>query len=313
MGKNGSHARTIREEIKGKKASNISGTHNLNSLKRIQHLHRLATWFSGKASVPSLGALLGHRLAAHEKALGIPPIESTFFSCQRCKTILQPGFNCTVRVERNRSKKRRAKPGSAPQNNVIYICSFCFYRNIRRGTPRGHVKALFAQRPDLEVGREGEEEIEGGIPNHEIEREMGTENPIEKYGRILKTDDNIVNLVGNDKYMQESKRESSNAKQNQERVKEPSTGEPQQNPVKKAGTKPITDGKSGFVERAEAIIDSPMLKTMATPLGKPVCVSSMESGSGSNASTGNSRKRRRKSWSSLKELATAGKAIPFMG
>ncbi|KAL4191330.1 hypothetical protein AMTRI_Chr07g29310 [Amborella trichopoda] len=281
MAKNGSHARTIREEIKGKKASNVSGTHNLNSLKRIQHLHRLATLLSGKASVPCLGALLGRTLAAHEDALGIPPLESNFFSCQRCKTILQPGFNCSVQVERNRCEKCHAKRGFAPQNNVVYICTFCSYRNIRRGMPWGHLKALFVQRPDLEVGRDAEAEIKGGIPNDGIG--------------------------------QENEKESSNAKQNQERVKDPSAGEPQQSPVEKAGTKPITEGKSGFLERTEAIIDSPMLKTMETPLGKPVCVSSMKRGSESNSSTGNSQKQRRKLWSSLKELATGGKSIPFMG
>ncbi|XP_057994475.1 uncharacterized protein LOC131174710 [Hevea brasiliensis] len=62
----------------------------------------------------------------------------------RCETTLQPGFNCTVLIERTRAKaRRRQKKTNAPmQNNVIYSCHFCSHKNLKRGAPKGHVKEI---------------------------------------------------------------------------------------------------------------------------------------------------------------------------
>ncbi|KAF7150062.1 hypothetical protein RHSIM_Rhsim02G0230900 [Rhododendron simsii] len=63
----------------------------------------------------------------------------------RCESILQPGYNCTFRLEKNRAKARRSRhkrPNISTQNNVIYTCHFCSHQNLKRGTPRGHTKDI---------------------------------------------------------------------------------------------------------------------------------------------------------------------------
>lgn len=69
---------TLREESIGKKQSNV----NAKSMLKLDHLKCLATWASAEASIPSLGALFGHRLAATAEALGVPS-DPLPFSCQR--------------------------------------------------------------------------------------------------------------------------------------------------------------------------------------------------------------------------------------
>ncbi|KAH7550266.1 hypothetical protein JRO89_XS13G0163200 [Xanthoceras sorbifolium] len=213
---------SLREEKTGKKQTNPT---NVKSKLKLEHLQRLAVWAGGRASVPSLAAFFGHRLAAENEALGLQP-DPSLFSCQRfcfwfdffiiyfflrlgnlhwvyesfyllkdvinlghcilasnavsissffrvaaysrllqknlpqqenlyagpnyqillcrCETILQPGFNCTVRIEKNQMKARhrRKKHKIAIQNNVVYNCHFCSYRNMKRGTPKGHMKEI---------------------------------------------------------------------------------------------------------------------------------------------------------------------------
>ncbi|KAH9330750.1 hypothetical protein KI387_002858, partial [Taxus chinensis] len=72
--------RTLRDN--GKVISNLSGLANTSTVKKMQHLHRLAVWAAGEVSIPPLGALLGARLAAAGEVLGIPPPDSPFFTCE---------------------------------------------------------------------------------------------------------------------------------------------------------------------------------------------------------------------------------------
>lgn len=62
----------------------------------------------------------------------------------RCETVLQPGFNCTIRIEKNQVKSRRRwkKPKASMQNRVVYKCHFCSHHNLKRGTPVGHMKEI---------------------------------------------------------------------------------------------------------------------------------------------------------------------------
>ncbi|XP_008238833.1 PREDICTED: uncharacterized protein LOC103337456 [Prunus mume] len=133
---------SLREELTGKKQTKGPAV-NAKSALKLEHLQRLAVWAGGETSVPSLGAFFAHTLASAQEALGVPP-DPSLFTCQRCETILQPGLNCTVRIEKNRSKKRRKskKPTSFSQNNVVYTCHFCSHRNLKRGTPHGHMKVI---------------------------------------------------------------------------------------------------------------------------------------------------------------------------
>ncbi|CAN0914413.1 hypothetical protein LINGRAHAP2_LOCUS28556 [Linum grandiflorum] len=125
---------------------------NSRAMLKLDHLQRLAEWASGEASIPSLGAFLGRQFATAGETLGVSP-DPFLIPCQRCETILQPGSNCTIRIEKNRSKaKRRGKKSKTTnhvqsQNNVVYTCHFCSFRNQKRGTPKGHVKGISPPKP----------------------------------------------------------------------------------------------------------------------------------------------------------------------
>ncbi|KAG8374954.1 hypothetical protein BUALT_Bualt10G0049200 [Buddleja alternifolia] len=130
---------TLREELTGKKQGNV----NAKTMCKLDHIKNLAVWTANKASVPSLGAFFGQRLAATTEALGLRADPSVFV-CERCESVLQPGQNCTVRIEKNKSKTRhrRKKSNLTTQNSVVYRCHFCSHRNLMRGTPKGYVKAI---------------------------------------------------------------------------------------------------------------------------------------------------------------------------
>ncbi|XP_023752779.1 uncharacterized protein LOC111901133 [Lactuca sativa] len=122
---------TIREASTGKKQTNAK-----SSLK-LQHIKNLAMWATHDASIPSLGAFFSHHFAASSEALATP-VDPSLFICQRCETILHPGYNCTIRIEKNKQKARHKgkKASHYPQNNIVYTCHFCMHKNMKRGTPR---------------------------------------------------------------------------------------------------------------------------------------------------------------------------------
>ncbi|KAH7673771.1 RNAse P Rpr2/Rpp21 subunit protein [Dioscorea alata] len=128
----------LREEKGGKKETSVS------SILKLQHLQKLAKC----AGVPPpLAALFGHHLASNAEAAGVP-LDSSWFLCQRCETMLQPGFNCTIRIEKNVKNKGRQNKSisTTSKNNMVYTCHFCSHRNIKWGTPTGHVEGLLASR-----------------------------------------------------------------------------------------------------------------------------------------------------------------------
>ncbi|XP_071730721.1 uncharacterized protein [Rutidosis leptorrhynchoides] len=122
---------TMREASTGKKRMNTK-----SSLK-LQHIKNLAVWASHDAAIPSLGAFFGHHLAASSEALATP-VDPSLFTCQRCESVLHPGYNCTIRIEKNKKSVQRKgkKITHYPQNNIVNTCHFCSHRNIKRGTPR---------------------------------------------------------------------------------------------------------------------------------------------------------------------------------
>lgn len=77
---------SLREESSGKKQTK-GGSNNVKSILKLQHLQKLAVWASGEASIPSLGAFFGHRLASCGEAMGIPP-DPSLFPCQRFDSCL---------------------------------------------------------------------------------------------------------------------------------------------------------------------------------------------------------------------------------
>ncbi|KAM3413244.1 hypothetical protein ACQJBY_004427 [Aegilops geniculata] len=132
-------AMSLREETSGKTQADTP------SLLRVQHLQRLGAWASGEAGVGSIGALLGRRFATYAEAAGIP-IGASAFLCQRCESILQPGFNCTIRIKKNKKKAKRRKKSNPGQNSVVYACHFCGDQNLIRGSGKGVVKGLLSSR-----------------------------------------------------------------------------------------------------------------------------------------------------------------------
>ncbi|KAH0694930.1 hypothetical protein KY285_022027 [Solanum tuberosum] len=136
---------TLREESGVKKKQ----THvNAKSMLKLEHIKDIATWASGEGSIPSLGAFFGQRLAVSTESLGVPP-DPSLFTCQRCESILQAGYNCTAQIEKNKRKarKKRKTSGIPPKNSVVYECHFCSHRNLKRGTPRGYMKSLYPSKP----------------------------------------------------------------------------------------------------------------------------------------------------------------------
>nr|GFB24377.1 hypothetical protein [Tanacetum cinerariifolium] len=122
---------TMREASTGKKQTNVK-----SSLK-LQHIKDLAVWASHDAAIPSLGAFFGHHFAASTEALG-SPIDPSLLTCQRCESMLHPGFNCTIRIEKNKTNSRHKgkKTANHPRNNIVYTCNFCSHRTMKRGTPQ---------------------------------------------------------------------------------------------------------------------------------------------------------------------------------
>ncbi|XP_026447503.1 uncharacterized protein LOC113348030 [Papaver somniferum] len=147
---------TLRQQIHGRGGNHqnkISSRSNSNvgnrSILKAKHLEKLALWDGSDASIPSLGALFGQRLASWFESMGTP-IDFSLFFCQRCESILQPGSNCTVRIVKNGTKKRKKKQRKnasvRPQNKVVYTCNFCSHRNLKRGTSKIHMKEILPPR-----------------------------------------------------------------------------------------------------------------------------------------------------------------------
>ncbi|EOA36225.1 hypothetical protein CARUB_v10010175mg [Capsella rubella] len=125
-----------------KKLTNTQGGPNLRYVLRHEHLKNLALWsFAGDTPIPSLASLFGRRLAANIETTGIAP-NPDLVSCQRCETNLKPGFSCNVRVEKVSVKQKKHTKSNLclTQNNVVYHCNFCYHRNLKRGTAKGHTR-----------------------------------------------------------------------------------------------------------------------------------------------------------------------------
>ncbi|KAK1283567.1 hypothetical protein QJS10_CPB21g00454 [Acorus calamus] len=88
----------------------------------------------------------------------------------RSETILQPGYNCTVRTERGTHKARQHKGSTVPmQNGVVYTCKFCSHRNLKRGGTKGYAKEISTAKMKLEKGppsgSQNSEKMKGNCPD----------------------------------------------------------------------------------------------------------------------------------------------------
>ncbi|KAF8379502.1 hypothetical protein HHK36_028938 [Tetracentron sinense] len=308
---------TLREEISGRMNSKGS-SNNFKSVLKMQHLQNLAVWAGGEGAVPSLAAFLGHRLAACSEATGIP-LDPSLFPCQRCETILQPGHNCTVRIETNKAKvQRRCKKSKNPtQNNVVYTCHFCSHRNLKRGTPKGYMKELYSslrksalelnpiistdQRPasperGIESTREINENMEEIISLNESEK--GTKST----GEINEKMEEIISLNELPILELESSHPNTHLATTTEILVENSPATP-------------------LVRRGAILLEGKRRKRSKSGSKKPIGSESNSATMDAENSFSGSSKRRRKSWSSLKEISESSErkntrnitnlAIPF--
>jgi hypothetical protein len=72
--------------------------------------------------------------------------EERIFKYCRCESVLQPGFNCTIRIKNNKKKAKRRKKSNYCQNSIVYACHFCGDQNLIRGSGKGIVKSLLSSR-----------------------------------------------------------------------------------------------------------------------------------------------------------------------
>ncbi|KAL0329801.1 UNVERIFIED_CONTAM: hypothetical protein Sradi_4966800 [Sesamum radiatum] len=246
---------TLREESTGKKQGNV----NFKTMCKLDHMKNLAVWAAAEASIPSLGAFFGERLAAASEALGIRA-DPSLFVCERCESILQPGDNCTVRIEKNMAKtgRRRKKSSFTTQNNVVYRCHFCSHRNVMRGTPKGYVKEICPPqaKPPLK--------IESAISA--VEKRASSSIATKSIAKVNKVDTVALPTID---------------EQNLE------TSSP-------ATPLPTT---------ALSLLDSKRRKRTRSGVKKAAAPETISTASDAEKSINASSKRRKKSWTSLKEIA----------
>ncbi|KAL9322692.1 hypothetical protein ACSQ67_010745 [Phaseolus vulgaris] len=265
---------SLREEATGK--IQTKATTNTKSKLRFDHLKNLAVWSTtNDPLIPSLGAFYGHQLATFGEANGLPP-DSSLITCQRCETVLQPGFNSSVRIKKNKSKvrHRHKKSGNISQNNVVYKCHFCLHHNLKRGTPKGHIKGIYPSKdkswlettPSKYITSESSELEKDIVSNDEI-------NEINVFpSRVLAKDVTLVDSLAT----------------------------------------PSSTNTISLIEGRKRKQDSSLSKNAI----KTTNMSSKEVAK----SAGTSSKRRRKSWTSLKEISQSNEhnsqianlTIPFI-
>ncbi|XP_016441598.1 uncharacterized protein LOC107767190 [Nicotiana tabacum] len=294
---------TLRDELSGKKKQSHV---NAKSMLKLEHIKNLATWASGEASIHSLGAFFGQRLAASAESLGVPP-DPSLFTCQRCESILQVGYNCTVRIEKKKRKarNRRKKPGIPPKNSVVYECHFCSHRNLKRGTPRGYMKELYPAKittsrvdPTKSATRKSEL-LDTVVSSIDKARVDPTESATQKSEQLDTLEANIdetrVDLTESATQKSEhfdTSVASTNRDNNADVSSEIVGDDPTTGPATPLSTVTVT-----------SLLDSKRKKRNRTVSKKKVEPQDGSSVTDAEKTVSTSSKRKRKSWTSLKEIA----------
>ncbi|CAI9755447.1 unnamed protein product [Fraxinus pennsylvanica] len=265
----------MREESTGKKQGNV----NAQTMLKLDYMKDIAIWASVEAKIPPLGALYGRQLAASYEALGIPPDPSLFF-CERCESILEPGQNCTVRIEKNKAKtrRRRNKMKISTQNNVVYTCHFCSHRNIVRGTPKGYTKEICPPKAKRSSDSDSAkfEVASTNIEANEVENTVGLPSTITEVASTNIEAKEVKNMV--DLPIATA-------------VEGPSTGSPG-TPLPRLGV---------------SILESMRRKRSRSSIKKVSQTENSPADANAENSVSASKKRKRKSWTSLKEIVESSK------
>lgn len=249
---------SLREEATGKIQTKT--VTNTKSKLRFEHLKNLAVWAAtNDPPIPSLAAFYGRQFAAFGEATGAPP-DPSLLTCQRCETVLQPGFNSTVRIEKNKSKAKHKHKmsGNITQNSVVYKCHFCLHQNLKRGTPKGHIKGICPSKH------------ESSLELTPLSKTITSQSSKSEKGSVSKNEANEINVfpsrvVANDVALMDG-------------LATPSS----------TNMATLLEGKE---RRSDSSLSKNAVKTTNTPAVEVA----------KSASTSN--KRRRKSWTSLKEIA----------
>uniref|UniRef100_A0A0D9V1Q9 Uncharacterized protein n=1 Tax=Leersia perrieri TaxID=77586 RepID=A0A0D9V1Q9_9ORYZ len=131
-GRAGNQAVSLREESSGKTRADAA------SLLRVQHLQRLG-W---APSARCWGA--ASRPTPRRQGFLWPPPPS-------CARVLQPGFNCTIRIKNSKRKAKRRKKLNSCQNSISYLCHFCGDQNLIRGSGKHVMKGLLSSRKPVSM------------------------------------------------------------------------------------------------------------------------------------------------------------------
>ncbi|XP_020231999.1 uncharacterized protein LOC109812445 [Cajanus cajan] len=249
-----------REEATGRIQTKAAS--NTKSKLRFEHLKSLALWATtNDPLIPSLAAFYGHQYATSGEATGVPP-DPSLMTCQRCETVLQPGFNSTVRIEKNKSKVRHKhkKTDNITQNNIVYKCHFCLHQNQKRGTPKGHVKGICPSK---------DKSLLESTPSSKYSTNESCKIKLEK-GTVSKDEVNEINVF-------------------------PSQVVAKDLTLVDCLATPSSTNTTTLLEGKKRRRDSSLSKNAI----KTTNMSAKEVANSANASS----KRRRKSWTSLKEIA----------
>ncbi|MCL7041503.1 hypothetical protein MKW94_018966 [Papaver nudicaule] len=288
-------------------SSSSSNSSNGRSILKTKHLEKLGLW-AADVSIPSLGVMFGQRLASCSESMGTS-VDSNLFLCQRCESILQPGSNCTVRIEKNGLKKRKRRNNSsvAPQNNVVYTCNFCSHRNLKRGTSKNHMKEILPPRP---------KKVKSDEKRLNLVKTKADEGKLDMNAEAIVCPENLSGLKedgaaqicsGTEKALESN----SEIGQTAEELAPAEFIPIEISEAKVPGMYPVIGNAENEKSPATPSNKVPMLlldskrRKRTKSQNKQVATESNSTTTDAEKVSTNSNKRRRKSWSSLKELAEA--------
>ncbi|CAA2993986.1 uncharacterized protein LOC111378888 [Olea europaea var. sylvestris] len=297
----------LREESTGKKRGNLSA----ETMLKLDYMKDIAIWASVEAKIPPLGALYGRQLAASYEALGIPPDPSLFF-CESCESILEPGQNCTVRIETNKAKtrRRRKKMKISTKNNVVYTCNFCSHRNIVRGTPEGYMKETCQSKAEqLSDSNLAKSEVAStNIDANEVKNTVGlpVATAVEGPDTVIEASStNIeVNEVKNTVILPIAR-----AVEGPNTIVEVASTNIEANEVKNTVGSPVSTVVecTGTVSPGTPLLESMRRKRSRSSIKKVSQTESSEVNANAENVVSASKKRKRKSWTSLKDIVENNK------
>ena len=156
-----------------------------------------------------------------------------------------------------KGRHKQKKSGNITQNNVVYKCHYCLHQNLKRGTPKGHIKGICPSKvkPSLELTPPSKSITS---ESRKIQKGIASKDEVSEI-KVFPSQ-----VVAKDVTLMDTQSTSSST-----------------------NTRTLLEGKR---------------RRQDSPLSNDIIKTTNMSGKGAN-SVSTSSKRRRKSWTSLKEIA----------